>query len=64
LQPEWIEVWAHIYLGKVYDILGQRRRAEAEYQKALNTKVDYNGSLAEAQKYLEEPFSQPSSVLG
>ncbi|UCF38193.1 MAG: tetratricopeptide repeat protein, partial [Acidobacteriota bacterium] len=23
LKPEWVETWAHIYLGKVYDILGQ-----------------------------------------
>ncbi|GAB4241558.1 MAG: M1 family metallopeptidase [Acidobacteriota bacterium] len=63
LKPEWVETWAHIYLGKVYDILGQRSRAQAEYRKALNTKIDYNGSLAEAERYLEEPFTKPSTVL-
>lgn len=63
LKPAWVETWAHIYLGKVYDILGQRSRARAEYRKALNTKIDYNGSLAEAERYLEEPYTKPSAVL-
>ncbi len=64
LKPEWVETWAHIYLGKIYDILGQRQRARAEYQKAINTGNDYNGAQAEAKKYLEEPFTKPSAVLG
>ena len=64
LKPEWVETWAHIYLGKVYDVLGQRQRAKAEYQKALNTKIDYNGAQAEARKYFDEPFTKPSSVIG
>ena len=64
LKPDWVETWAHIYLGKVYDVLGQRQRAKAEYRKALNTKVDYNGAQAEAQKYFDEPFTKPSSVIG
>ncbi len=64
LKPEWVETWAHIYLGKVYDVLGQRQRARAEYQKAVNTQVDYNGAQAEARKYLDEPFSRPSTLIG
>jgi hypothetical protein len=64
LKPEWVETWAHIYLGKVYDILGQRQRARSEYRKALNTGIDYNGAKAEADKYLEEPYTKPSSVIG
>lgn len=64
LKPEWVETWAHIYLGKVYDILGSRQRAKAEYQKAKNSKIDYNGAQAEAQKYLDEPYTKPSSVIG
>ena len=63
LRPEWIEVWAHIYLGKIYDILGQRQRAMAEYQKASNTRNDYNGAQAEAQKYLEEAFTKPQILI-
>ncbi|MGH9341285.1 MAG: M1 family aminopeptidase [Acidobacteriota bacterium] len=63
LKPEWVETWTHIHLGKIYDILGQRPRAMAEYQKAINSKVDHNGAQSEAEKYLKEPYSKPSSVL-
>ncbi len=64
LQPEWVETWTHIHLGKIYDILGQRQRALAEYQKAINSKIDYNGAQDEAKKYLEEPFSKPRTLIG
>ena len=63
-KPDWVETWIHIYLGKIYDVLGQRQRALAEYQKAVNTKVDYNGAQAEAQKYLKETYSSPQSIIG
>ena len=32
LDPKWMEVWSHIYIGKIYDLLGQRERAINEYQ--------------------------------
>ncbi len=64
LKPDWVETWTHIYMGKIYDILNQRERATAEYQKAINSKVDYNGAQAEAQKYLKEPFTKPQSIIG
>ncbi|MDA2934532.1 tetratricopeptide repeat protein [Acidobacteria bacterium AH-259-D05] len=64
LKPEWVETWTHIYLGKIYDILGQRQRALAEYQKAINIQIDYNGAQAEAQKYLQKPFTKPQSIIG
>jgi len=64
LKPEWVETWTHIFMGKIYDILNQRERATAEYQKAINTKNDYNGAQAEAQKYLKEPFTKPQSIIG
>ena len=56
LDPKWIEVWSYIYLGKIYDILGQRQRAMAEYTRAQNTKDDTNGAQAEAVKWLEVPY--------
>jgi tetratricopeptide (TPR) repeat protein len=56
--PKWVEVWSYIYLGKIYDILGQRQRAMAEYNKALNTKDDTFGAQEEAKKYLSAPFVQ------
>src|SRR5262249_8248662 len=64
LRPKWIEVWSHIYLGKIYDILGQRERAKAEYNKAVNLKDDYQGAQKEAEKYLDAPFVRERNPLG
>ena len=64
LQPDWVETWTHIYLGKIYDILGQRQRALAEYQKVINSKIDYNSAQAEAQKYLKEPYAERQTIVG
>ncbi|HSR70633.1 MAG TPA: M1 family aminopeptidase [Acidobacteriota bacterium] len=63
LEPEWVETWTHIYLGKIYDVLGQRQRALAEYQKAVNSGIDYRGAQAEAQKYIKSPYSKPSNFI-
>ena len=60
-KPTWIEVWSYIYLGKIFDILGQRQRALAEYNKALNTKDDTNGAQAEAKKWLSAPYTKESA---
>ena len=56
LKPKWVEVWAYVNLGKIFDIRGQRERAVTEYQKAVNTGDDAYGAQAEAQKYIGEPF--------
>jgi aminopeptidase N len=61
--PKWIEVWTYIYLGKIYDILGQRQRAMAEYTKAVNTKDDTNGAQAEANKWLAAPFTRERTTI-
>ena len=64
MNPKWIEVWCYIYLGKIYDILGQRQRAMAEYQKAINTKDDTNGAQAEANKWIATPFVRKRTIIG
>jgi aminopeptidase N len=56
LKPKWVEVWAYINLGKIYDSRGDHDRAVPEYQKAINTGDDSYGALAEAQKYIQTPF--------
>jgi aminopeptidase N len=62
LKPKWLEVWAHINLGKIYDVRGgQRERATAEYQKAINTGDDSYGAQATAREYLNTPFRQAPS---
>jgi len=61
--PKWVEVWSYIYLGKIYDILGQRQRALAEYNRALNTKDEYNGAQDEAKKWLDAPFTRERTTI-
>jgi tetratricopeptide (TPR) repeat protein len=56
LKPKWVEVWAYINRGKIFDIRGQRERAVTEYQKATNTGDDSYGAQGEAGKYVKEPF--------
>ena len=58
LKPKWIEVWARINMGKIYDLRSQRDRAVAEYQKAINTGDDSYGAQAAAREYLQTPFRQ------
>jgi hypothetical protein len=56
LQPKWLEVWAHIYLGKIFDISGQRDRAVNEYTQAQRTRDNTQGAQDEVAKYLRTPY--------
>src|SRR5262245_35743210 len=56
LDPKWIEVWCHINLGRICDVLGQRERALGEYQKAGDTNDDSQGAQEVVQKLLKEPY--------
>jgi len=42
-EPKWTEVWAHVNLGKIFDVTAQRERAQTEYQLALGTKDNTRG---------------------
>ena len=55
---KWVEVWSHIYIGKIYDLTGQRERAVNEYSKAQHLKDDTGGAQAEAERYLKKPYSE------
>jgi len=59
LTPKWTEVWAHIFLGKIFDISDQRDRAVNEYRLALRTKDNSFGALEEAGKYINTKFQRP-----
>jgi Peptidase family M1 domain len=52
---KWTEVWSHIYLGKIFDLLGQRERALHEYDKARQT----NDNTGNAQQYVEALIKKP-----
>jgi tetratricopeptide (TPR) repeat protein len=56
LQPSWIEVWAHIKKGNAYDAKGERNRAVSEYNKAVQSGINYDNALAVAKKFLATPF--------
>jgi len=58
LDPKWVEVWSHIYIGKIYDLLGQRERAVNEYQLAQHGNDDTAGAQAEVQKYMQKPYTE------
>jgi hypothetical protein len=57
----WTEVWSHIYLGRIYDIQGDRTRAVNEYSKAKQTADDTGGAQAEAEKSLKKAYSETAS---
>jgi Peptidase family M1 domain/TPR repeat len=61
LNTKWVEVWSHIYLGKIYDISGDRVRAINEYSKAQQTNDNTDGAQAEAKKYLAHSYSDTPS---
>ncbi len=61
-RPEWVIASSFLMVGKCYDLLGQRERAVAEYNKALNTKDDSRGAVTEAGKLVKDPFVLPGGT--
>ena len=56
LKPSWIEVWARIKRGNAYDAKGDRARAISEYNKAIQTGINYDNAQAAAKKFLATPY--------
>jgi TonB family protein len=63
LQPRWTEVWAHIYLGRVYDATGQRDRAVREHQLAYWTGDNTQDAVTEAAEYLRSVGATPAAPV-
>ncbi len=55
---KWTEVWSHVYLGKIFDLLGQRARAVNEYSKAKQTNDDTGGAQQVAEQLLKKAYSE------
>jgi len=55
---KWSEVWSHIYLGKIFDMLGQRERAVNEYSKAKQTNDDTGGAQQVSEGFLKKAYSE------
>ncbi|HEV3218625.1 MAG TPA: M1 family aminopeptidase [Candidatus Acidoferrales bacterium] len=54
----WIGCWSHVYMGKIYDITGQRERAVNEYRQAKNCRDNSGGVQSEADKYISQPYKE------
>jgi aminopeptidase N len=61
LKPSWIEVWARIKRGNAYDAKGERTRAVAEYNKAVQSGINYDNAQAVAKKFLATPYDPKAS---
>src|SRR5260370_33638229 len=55
---KWTEVWSHIYLGKIFDLLGQRALGVNEYSKAKQTTDDTGGTPQVADQILKKPYAE------
>jgi TonB family protein len=53
LQPRWAEAWAHINMGRIFDITSQHDRAVREYQLAAQSGDNTQGAMTEATEYLQ-----------
>jgi lipopolysaccharide biosynthesis regulator YciM len=49
---------ASLELGKTYDVMGQRDRAERQYRQVLALE-DFADSRGEARELLERPYREP-----
>jgi tetratricopeptide (TPR) repeat protein len=61
LEPKWTEVWSHVYLGKIFDVSGQRDRALNEYKLAIRTRDNTGGAQEEAAKYSTKPYERATT---
>jgi tetratricopeptide (TPR) repeat protein len=60
---KWTEVWSRIYLGMIFDLLGQRERAVNEYSKAKQTNDDTGNAQQIAEAYLKKPYSEGGVLI-
>ena len=58
-EPKWVEVWAHIYAGRTYDLTNQRARAINEYRLVLQMNDVLRDAKEEAAEYIKSPYRRP-----
>ncbi|MEP6637120.1 MAG: M1 family aminopeptidase, partial [Acidobacteriota bacterium] len=56
LKPSWIEAWARIKRGNAYDAKGERSRAVGEYNKAVQSGINYDNAQSVAKRFLATPY--------
>ncbi|MFN0109877.1 MAG: M1 family aminopeptidase [Blastocatellia bacterium] len=62
LRPDWVEAWSYIYSGNCWDMVGQRERAVAEYNKAITNGSNYDNAQETAKTFLAEPFGKKKAA--
>jgi tetratricopeptide (TPR) repeat protein len=60
---KWTEVWSHIYLGMIFDILGQRERAVNEYSKAKQTNDNTGNAQQIAESFVKKPYTDGAILV-
>jgi aminopeptidase N len=60
---KWTEVWSHIYLGKIFDLLAQRERAVNEYSKAKQTNDDTGGAQQVTEGLLKKAYTEGGTLI-
>lgn len=60
---KWTEVWSHIYLGEIFDVLGQRERAVNEYSKAKQTNDNTGNAQSVTEQLLKKPYSEGGTLV-
>jgi Peptidase family M1 domain len=60
---KWTEVWSHIYLGKIFDLLGQRERALNEYNKARQTNDNTGSAQDVVEALIKKPYSEGAPTV-
>lgn len=56
--------WSHVYLGRLYDVAGDRDQAVAEYQDALAVSGAPDSARAAAQRGLTQSYQAPKRDAG
>lgn len=51
-------IWAHNYLGNLYDLMERRDMALVEYQAVVERGNNFRGAVDYARRHLEEPFTR------
>jgi predicted Zn-dependent protease len=51
--------WSHVYLGRLYDVQGNRDQAVAEYRAALSVEGAPDAAKAAAQGGVDQAFQAP-----
>ena len=60
---KWVEVWSHLYLGWIFDLLGQRERAVNECSKAKQTNDNTGGAQARADQCLKKSYTEGGTLV-